>query len=144
MNQQNRPAEPSVPRLNKESLSYENFLVILRDHLIYLWLIAKESCDLSWTKDLVVEHNNNIRGIEFKVMEGGTFPTPPPCWFSFINSDTVKAVTLAFIIDICAKFGIPNSPHFPDIGQNPDGGVSGFRISSQSLIKGNCQNTRTN
>ena len=31
----------------------------------------------------------------------------------------------------------------PDMGQNPDGGISNFRISGQSLIKENCHNTRT-
>ena len=31
----------------------------------------------------------------------------------------------------------------PDIGQNPDGGISDFRISGQSLIKENCHNSRT-
>ena len=29
------------------------------------------------------------------------------------------------------------------MGQNPDGGISNFRISGQSLIKENCHNTRT-
>ena len=36
--------------------------------------------------------------------------------------------------NIRVKFGIPNSPQSPDIGQNSDGGISDFRISSQSLI----------
>ena len=31
----------------------------------------------------------------------------------------------------------------PDIRQNPDGGISDFRISGQSLIKENCHNSRT-
>ena len=30
-----------------------------------------------------------------------------------------------------------------DIGQNPDGGISDFRISGQSLTKENCHNSRT-
>ena len=30
-----------------------------------------------------------------------------------------------------------------DIGQNSDGGISDFRISGQSFIKGNCHNFRT-
>ena len=34
-------------------------------------------------------------------------------------------------------------PQSPDIGQNSDGGISDFQISGQSLIKGNCQNSRT-
>ena len=42
-----------------------------------------------------------------------------PCWFLLNNSETVKAVTLAF----CT----------PDIAQNSDGGVSDFQISGQSL-----------
>ena len=45
--------------------------------------------------------------------------------------------------DIRAKFGIPNSPQSPDIGQNSDGGISDFWISGQSLIKENCHNSRT-
>ena len=48
-----------------------------------------------------------------------------------------------FIRDVRAKFGIPNLPHSPDVGQNSDGGLSDFRSSSQSLIKGNCHNSRT-
>ena len=54
----------------------------------------------------------------------------------------VKAEALAFYSiqqhftrDICAKFGIPNLPQPPDIGQNSDDGISNFRISGQSLIK---------
>ena len=31
-----------------------------------------------------------------------------------------------------------------DILQNSDGGISDFRISAQSLIKGNCHNSRAN
>ena len=34
-------------------------------------------------------------------------------------------------------------PYSRDIGQNSDGGISDFRISGQSLIKGNCHNFRT-
>ena len=47
------------------------------------------------------------------------------------------------IRDIYATCGIPNSPQSPDNGQNSDGGISNFRISSQSLIKENCHNSRT-
>ena len=50
---------------------------------------------------------------------------------------------VTFSRDVRAKFGIPNSPQFRDIRQNPDGGISDFRISGQSLIKGNCHNSRT-
>ena len=53
---------------------------------------------------------------------GGNF-TPPPCWFSFNKSKTVKPVTLAFssiqqhlIRDIRAKFSTPNLSQSPDIG----------------------------
>ena len=73
-----------------------------------------------------------------------------PCWFSLNNSETVKAVTLAFssiqqhfLRRVHAKFGIPNSFQSPDIGQNSDRGISDFRISGQSLIKRNCHNSRT-
>ena len=77
---------------------------------------------------------------------GGNFI--PPCWFSLNNSETVKAVTLAFcsiqehfIRNIRAKFGISNSPQSPDIGQNSNGGIFDFRISGQSLIKENFYNS---
>ena len=33
-------------------------------------------------------------------------------------------------------------PQSPDNGQNSDKGISDFRISGQSLIKGNCHNSR--
>ena len=42
------------------------------------------------------------------------------------------------------KFGIPDLPQSPDIGQNSHGGISDFRISGQSLIKDDCHNSRTN
>ena len=48
-----------------------------------------------------------------------------------------------FSRDIHAKFGIPNSPQSPDIGQNSDRGIFNFRISGQFLIKQNCHNSRT-
>ena len=47
------------------------------------------------------------------------------------------------IRDIRVKFAIHNSSQSPDTGQNSDGGISGFRISGQSLIKENCHNSRT-
>ena len=47
------------------------------------------------------------------------------------------------IRDILVKFAIHNSSQSPDTGQNSDGGISGFRISGQSLIKENCHNSRT-
>ena len=56
----------------------------------------------------------------------------------------MKTVTLVFCIrDIRAKFCIPNSLQSPDIGQSSDEVISDFRISSQSLIKENCHNSRT-
>ena len=48
-----------------------------------------------------------------------------------------------FFRDIWAKFGINNSPQYPDIGQKSDGGIYDFPISVQSLIKVNCPNSRT-
>ena len=36
----------------------------------------------------------------------------------------------------------PNSPQFPDIGQNPVGGISDFRILVKFLINKNCHNFR--
>ena len=83
-------------------------------------------------------------------MEEGRYFYPSPRWFSLNNSKTVNAVTLEFcsiqqhaIRDIRAKFGIHNLPQSPDIGQNPDGGISDFWISGQSLIKKFCHNSRT-
>ena len=71
-------------------------------------------------------------------------------WFSFNNSETIIAVTLAFdsiqqhfIRDIFVIFGIPNSPQSPYIGENSDGGISNFWISGQSFINENCYNSRT-
>ena len=54
-----------------------------------------------------------------------------PCWFSLSNSETVKAVTLAFcsiqlhfVRNIRAKFDIPN---LSDIGKYPEGGISEYK-----------------
>ena len=62
----------------------------------------------------------------------------------------VKAVTMAFcsiqwhfLREARAKFGIPNLSRSPDTGHNSDSGISDFRISAQSLIKGNCHNSGT-
>ena len=73
-----------------------------------------------------------------------------PCWFSLNNSEAFKAVTLTFciiqshfIINIFAKFSIPNLPSSLDIAQNSDGRILDFWISAQSLIKENCHNSRT-
>ena len=80
---------------------------------------------------------------------GGNF-TPPLSWISLNNSKTVKAVTLDFcsvqlnsIRDIHAKFGIHNLFQSPDIGQTSERGIFDFQISGQSLIKENCDNSRT-
>ena len=73
----------------------------------------------------------------------------PPVGFSLNNSETIKAVSLKFCSiqqrftrEVLTKFDIPNSPQSPDIGQNSDGCIADFRISGQSLIKGNCHNSR--
>ena len=70
--------------------------------------------------------------------------------FSLNNSETVKAVTLAFcsfqylfIRDIHAKFGIPNLPQSPDFGQNPGKGISDFWISGQSFVNKNCNKNQS-
>ena len=39
---------------------------------------------------------------------------------------------------IRAKYGIPNWPQSPDIGQNSDGRISDFPISGQPFINENC------
>ena len=79
---------------------------------------------------------------------GGNFTTP--CWFFLNNSETIKAVTVAFcsiqyhlIRDICAKFGISKLPQSLDVKQNSDGGISHLRISRQSLIKEKRHNSGT-
>ena len=66
-----------------------------------------------------------------------------PCWFSPNKTASIKPITPAFcsiqkhfITDVHVKFGFPNSPQSPDIGQNSDGSISDF------LIKGNCHNSR--
>ena len=58
------------------------------------------------------------------------------------NSETVQVVILAFssdhqhfIRDIRTKFGVPNSPQSPGIGQNTDGCITDLRISGQSYYK---------
>ena len=63
------------------------------------------------------------------------------------NAVMVKAATLAFcsiqqhfIRDVHVKFFISQSP---DIEQNSDWCISDFPISGQSLIQGNCHNSRT-
>ena len=48
-----------------------------------------------------------------------------------------------FIRSICAKFGIPNSPQSPDIGQNSDMGISNLWILDQYIINENFHNCRT-
>ena len=52
----------------------------------------------------------------------------------------VKAETLASTWDIRAKFGTPNWPQSPDIGQNSDGGISDFWSIPE---KENYHNSRT-
>ena len=70
---------------------------------------------------------------------------PPRCWFFFNNSNGkscspgILEHSVTIHRDICAEFGIPNSPQSPDIGQNSDGGISDFWISGQFFIKENCQ-----
>ena len=44
--------------------------------------------------------------------------------------------------NIRAKFGISNFPQSPDMGQNPDEGISGSRIYGQSFVNGDCHNSR--
>ena len=79
---------------------------------------------------------------------GGNFTTL--CWFFLNNSETVRAVTVAFcriqyhlIRDIYAKFGISKLPQSLDVKQKSDGGISHLRISRQSLLKENCHNSGT-
>ena len=71
-------------------------------------------------------------------------------WFSLNISKTLEAVVLAvcsvsyhFIRDIHVKFRVLNLSQCLYIEQNVDGGISDFRISSQSFINKNCPNSRT-
>ena len=71
-------------------------------------------------------------------------------WFFLDNSETVKAVALAFcsiqqhfIRDVRVKFGIPNLPQSSDIGENSDECISDIRISGQFFKNKNCHNSRT-
>ena len=73
-----------------------------------------------------------------------------PSWVSLNNSETVKAVTLVFcsiqllfIRDIRAKFGNPNLCQSPGVGQNPDEGISDFRIPDQSCKNENYHDSIT-
>ena len=55
----------------------------------------------------------------------------------------IYSIQQHFIRGIRAKFGIPILPQSLDIGQNLDGRISDFRISSQSFINENCHNSST-
>ena len=55
----------------------------------------------------------------------------------------ICSIQQPFITNIHVKFRIPNFPQSPNIGQNSDRDISNFRISGQSLIKGNYPNPRT-
>ena len=52
------------------------------------------------------------------------------------------SIQYKFITDIYAKFGIPNLPHSPHIGQNTNGDITHFRIFGQFFLKENCHNSR--
>ena len=96
-----------------------------------------------------------IQFIYSNLGRGNFIPNPrphhrPSCWFFLNNSETINPITLAFysiypyfIRDILVKSGISNLSQSPNVGQQSDGGVSNFQISSQSSIKENCQNSRT-
>ena len=70
---------------------------------------------------LVILYNYAVINLVVCVLGGGEyfwFSCGFSCWFFLNNSETMKAVTLAFcsiswffISDIPAKFGIPNLPH---------------------------------
>ena len=69
-------------------------------------ILRKEKKKCTDTKSIFEYLNLNL---------GKITPTHLPCWFSFNNSETIKAVTLAiysfqycFIRDLRAQFGIPN------------------------------------
>ena len=75
--------------------------------------------------------------INFNLGVGSIF-NPLSCWFSLINSETVKSMKLEFcsikqifLGDIHAKFGTPYSVQPPNTGQNSDGVISNFQISDQ-------------
>ena len=93
---------------------------------------------------------SNVTSYKLKVGGWRVNLPPPPYFFSLNNSEMLKAATLVFrsilqhfLRDVRAKFGIPNLPQAPDMGQNSDGGISDFWISSQFLLKVNWHNSRT-
>ena len=93
---------------------------------------------------------SNVTSYKLKVGGWRVNLPSPPYRFSLNNSEMLKAATLVFrsilqhfLRDVRAKFGIPNLPQAPDMGQNSDGGISDFWISSQFLIKVNWHNSRT-
>ena len=72
----------------------------------------------------------------------GIIFNPLSCWFSLINSETVKSMKLElcsikqiFLGDIHAKFGTPYSAQSADTGQNSDEVISNCRISDQITYK---------
>ena len=64
-------------------------------------------------------------------------PSNPPILLVFARYFAAFNNFLLETFVICAKFGIPNLPQSPDIGENSDEGISDFRISGQSLINKN-------
>ena len=56
--------------------------------------------------------------------------SPSTCVFSFNNSEMANDVTLAFaaFTNIHAKYGIPNSSQFPDIGKSSCRGYFRFPL----------------
>ena len=77
----------------------------------------------------------------------------PHCWFSLNDSETVKAVTLP-IGDFVAFSNISLESYVTNLvslslislqilGKTHAGGISDFQISVQSLVKVNCQSSRT-
>ena len=84
-------------------------------------------------------------------LDGRSIFTSTTLWFSFNNSETVKAVCtpgicsikLLFIRKIPTKYGINNLAKSPDIEQCSDGVIPDFQISGQSLINKTFHNSKT-
>ena len=81
---------------------------------------------------------------------GGWCNFTPPCLFSLNNSEMVETLVLNLVFltqPSLQILGKTQTGVFPVFGRGyfrfSDGGIPDFRISGQSLIKGNCHNSRT-
>ena len=83
---------------------------------------------------------------------GGVILLSPFRWFSLNNSETVKAVTLAWHFSVFSNFLLEafvqnlvslSRPSLQILVKPQTGGISDFRIFAQSFIKENRHHSRT-